>query len=100
MIPFTPSKKHAVANLDTIFFDKNNKTIVRISKKRLKIGDQPDVVTVTKKTTMQTTNEDPQFLASVRIPAMQAHADNVNKLVGDVEHYKERMLNMKGTLVK
>ena len=89
-----------MANLDTIFFEKNNKTIVRISKKRLKIGDQPDVVTITENTTMQATNEDPQFLPSVRIPAVQARLDNVNKLVGDVEHYKERMLNMKSTLVK
>ena len=55
---------------------------------------------ITEKTTMQATNEDPQFLPSVRIPAVQAHLDNVNKLVGDVEHYKERMLNMKSTLVK
>ena len=100
LVPFTPSKKHAVAILDTIFFNKNKKTIVRKSEKILKIGDQPDVVTVTARIVIQDTNEDPQFLASVRISAMQAHADNVNKLVGDVEQYKERMLNMKGTLVK
>ena len=55
---------------------------------------------VTDNTVMQGTNEDPQFLASVSIESVQANADNVNKLVGDVEHYKERMLNMKVTLIK
>ena len=84
-----------MTSLDTILFDKNNKTIVRRSLKRLKIGDQLDVFTVTENTIMQGTNEDPQFLASA-----QPNADNVNKLVGDAEHYKERMLKMKDTLVK
>ena len=52
------------------------------------------------KTIMQGTNEDPQFLASVRIAVAQENVDNVNKLVGDVENYKETMLKMKETLVK
>ena len=89
-----------MACLDTILFDKNKKTIVRRSEKRLNISDQPNVVTVTEKTVMQGTNEDPQFLASVSITSTQYNADNVNKLVGDVEHYKEIMLKMKDTLVK
>ena len=29
LVPFIPSKKHVVACLNTIFFDKNKKTIVR-----------------------------------------------------------------------
>ena len=36
LVPFIPSKKHTVANLNTILFDKNKKTIVIRSKKRLK----------------------------------------------------------------
>ena len=52
MVPFTPSKHHVVASLDMIFFDKNKKNIVRRSKKRLNIGDQPDAVTVIEKTVM------------------------------------------------
>ena len=52
LVPFTPSKHHAVACLDTIFFNPKKKTIVRILKKRLKVGTQPDVVTVTEKTIM------------------------------------------------
>ena len=33
LVPFTTSKHHAVACLDTIFFDKYKKDIVRRSKK-------------------------------------------------------------------
>ena len=36
----------------------------------------------------------------VSIADLQANVDNYNKLVGDAEHYKARMLNMKDTLVK
>ena len=39
LVPFTPSHKHIVAILDTIFFEKNKKRIVRRSEKRLKIVD-------------------------------------------------------------
>ena len=49
---------------------------------------------------MQGTNEDPQLLAMASIAATQTNKDNVSKLVEDVEHYKERMLKMKETLVK
>ena len=91
LVLFTPSKKHTVVNLDMILFEKNKKTIFIISEKRLKIGDQPDVVMVTEKNFMQGMNEDPQFLASINIKSTRDNADNVNKLVGDVE----RELNKK-----
>ena len=63
IIPFTSSKHHTVACLDTIFFDKAKKTIVRRSEKWLKIGTQADVVTVTKKNVVEGSNEDPKFLS-------------------------------------
>ena len=56
LVPFTPSKHHTVACLDTISFDKERKTIVRRSEKRLNIGTQPDVVTLTKKIVVEHTN--------------------------------------------
>ena len=49
---------------------------------------------------MQGTNQDPVFLASVNIAAAQANADNIGKLVENVEQYKEIMCKMKNTLVK
>ena len=43
---------------------------------------------VTEKTIMKGTNQDPVFLASVSVAATQYNADNVEKLVENVEHYK------------
>ena len=100
LVPFTPSHKHVMASLDTILFDKNKKRIARRSEKRLKIGDRPVEVMVTERTVMQGTDEDPQLLAMASMATVQANANNVNKLVEDVEHYKQRMLKMKETLVK
>ena len=88
LLLFTPSRYHAMACLDTIFFDKNRKTIVRISEKRLKIDTQPSVITVTEKTMVEKTNQEPKFLALVSIAATQANANNVDKLMEDADHYK------------
>ena len=88
LVPFTPSKHHAVACLDTIFFDPKKKTIVCRLEKRLRIDTQPEVVMTTDKIIVQDANQDPVFLASVIIAATQANADDVGKLVEDVEHYK------------
>ena len=67
--PFTPSKKHTVARLDTIIFDKTRNTMMRRSEKRLKMGTQADVVTVTENTIMEGTHKDRKFTASVNIAA-------------------------------
>ena len=56
LVPLTPSEHHTVACLDIIFFDKSMKTIVRRSEKRLNIGTQLDVITVTEKTVVEQTN--------------------------------------------
>ena len=48
--PFTPSKQHTFACLDTIFYDKTRKTITRRSEKRLKTSTHADMVIVTENT--------------------------------------------------
>ena len=98
--PFTPSKKHTVACLDTIFFYRTRKTITRRSEKGLKMGSQVDVVTVTENTIMEGTHKKPKFMASVNVAVSQASADNVVQLMENVEHQKEKMLKLKDTLVK
>ena len=49
LVPFTSSKHHGVACVDTIFFNPKKKSIVRRSKNRLKVSSQLHVVTVTEK---------------------------------------------------
>ena len=68
-MPFTLSKHHAVACMGTVIFDPKKKSIVQISEKRLKVGTQYDVVTMTEKTVMKDTNQDPVFLASINVTA-------------------------------
>ena len=49
LVPFTPSKQHTVACMDKVFFDPKRKTIVWRFEKKLRVGTQPEVVTVTEK---------------------------------------------------
>ena len=58
------------------------------------------MIIVTKKTFVEKTNQDPKFLALVSIATTQANADNVDKLIEVVYHYKENMIKMEDTLIK
>ena len=69
LTPFTPSKKHTVSCLYTIIVDKSRKTISRRSEKRLNMGTQADVVTVTESIIMEGTHKDLKFMTSVTIAA-------------------------------
>ena len=100
LTPFTPSKKHIMAHLDTIIFEKKRNIIMRRSEKILKMGTQVDVVTVTENTIMEGTHKDPKSMASVNIAAAQAGTDNVDRLIDDVYINKEKMLKLKDNLVK
>ena len=42
LVPFPPSKKHAVAFLDKVFFGPKQKTIFQRFKNKLKVGTQPN----------------------------------------------------------
>ena len=89
-----------MAFLDTILFDPKKKSIVWRSNKILKVGTQPKVVTVNEKSIMQGTNEDPQLMESISVATAQANANNIDKLMENVDQYKEKMIKMKDTLVK
>ena len=58
------------------------------------------MVTVTKNTIMEGTHKDPKFMASVNIAAVQANADNVDRLINDVDRNKENILKLNNNLVK
>ena len=69
MIPFTPYREKDVENVNTIFFNLDKKRIMRRKEKRMKMGDQPMAVMVTKETIMHRTDEDPQLLAMAGVAA-------------------------------
>ena len=100
LIPFIPYQEQAIADLNTIFFDKNNKRIVMRTKKRMDTGEKPIEVMVIKKIVIHGTNKDLKLLMMVGVASALANADNVGKMVDDIEQYKEKMSQMKETLRK
>ena len=61
---------------------------------------QTDMVIVIENTIMEGTHKDPKFMASVNIVAVQANANNVDRFMEDVEHHKEKILELKDSRVK
>ena len=100
LVSFTPSKKHAVACLDKVVFDPLRKTIVQRPEKKLKVGTQPEVITVTEKSVMKGTDDDPQLMALIDVAAAQENFYNVDRLKESVDQYKEKMVRVKDTLMK
>ena len=100
LTPFTPSKHHTMDCLGTIIFYMTRKAIIRSSEKILKMGTHTIVVTITENTIMEGTHKDSKFTASVKIAAAQASADNVDRLMNDMEQNKEKMMKLKDNLVK
>ena len=64
------------------------------------MGTHADVVAVMENTIMEGTHKDPKFTSSVKIAISQANADNVDKLMNDVERNKEKMFKLKDNFVK
>ena len=58
------------------------------------------MVIVTEDTIMEGTHKDPKFMALVNIAAAHATADNVNRLMDEVEHNKEKMFKLKDKVAK
>ena len=63
-------------------------------------GNQPVDIMVTKKTVLHRTNKDHKLLAVVGVASSLTNADNVNQMVHDIEQYKEKMSQVKETLMK
>ena len=55
------------------------------------MGTQDDLVTETKDTIMEGTKKYPKIMASVNIVAAQDSADNIDRLMEDIECNKENM---------
>ena len=81
LVPFKPSKQYDVACLEDIRFDPKMKSITWRIEKTLRIGTQPPVTIVTKRTIMKNVEEHPKKLASMGITNSYANAHNVDKLM-------------------
>ena len=57
-------------------------------------------VMVTEKMVVHGTNKDPKILAMEGVASALANVDNVEKMVDDMEQYKEKISQMRETLRK
>ena len=64
------------------------------------IEQRPIGVTVTEKIVVHGTNKDPKLLAMVGVALALTNADDVDKMVDDMEQYKEKMSQMRKNLRK
>ena len=80
LVPFNPSKNHVVSCLDKVVFNPKMKTIFWRSEKRLKVGTQLEVVTVTKIAVMKGIDKDTKLMALINIAVAQENVYNIDRL--------------------
>ena len=100
LVPFTPSKQYNVACLEYIRFDPKMKSITWRTEKTLRIGTRPTVTTLTERTVMKNVEEHPNQLDSMGIEHAYSNAHNVDRLLENIEQYKEKMVETKEVLMK
>ena len=69
------------------------------TKKRVETGKKHGFM-VTEKTVVHGTNKDPKILVRVGVASALENVDNVDKMLDDLEQYKEKISQMKETLKK
>ena len=94
-----PIEGEEVPNFNTIFYDKENKRIVKRTEKKVNTGGKLGVM-VTDKIVVHDTNKDPQLMARARVALTLAIEDNVDKIMIDLEQYQKRVTQLKETLNK
>ena len=97
LIPFIPSQEEEVADMNTMFYDKAKKRIVRRMEKKVDTGEKKGVM-VTEKTIVHGTNKDPRLMARAGVASALANEDNVDKIMTGLEQYQKKIAQMKETL--
>ena len=70
------------------------------TEKKVHIEKKHIGVMVTKKTVVHGSNKDPKLLARAGVASTLANVDNVDKIVDDLEQYKEKVSQTSETLNK
>ena len=100
LVPFTPSKLHEIECMKNVYFDPKINSIVWRIEKTLKMGIQPEITTVTKKTLLKDVEEDPKQMSSMGIATAHGNAHNIGKLTETLDRYKDKMVEIKEVLRK
>ena len=99
LIPFEQKKGEEVPDFNTIFYDKENKRIVKRTKRKVETGGLSGKM-INDTTIVYGTDRDPRF--TIRAGAALIHASeyNVDKIMIDLEQSKESSSQRKDTLRK
>ena len=84
LIPFTPTEEDEVPDLNTIFYDKAKKRIVKRIEKKVKTGGKRGVM-VTEKALDHGTDRDLRLMARASVAIALATEDNVDRIMTDLE---------------
>ena len=84
LIRFTPTEGDKVHDLNTIFYDKAKKRIVKRMEKKVNTGGNMGVM-VTEKEVVHGTDKDSQLMARVGVATALGTEDNVDIIMTDLE---------------
>ena len=84
LIPFTPTEEDEVPDLNTIFYDKSKKRIVKRTKKKVNTGGKRGVM-VTEKAVVHGTDKDLRLMERDGVATALATEGNVERIMIDLE---------------
>ena len=99
LIPFTPTEGEEFSDLNTIFYDKVEKRIVKRTEKNVNTGGKIGVM-VTEKVVVHGTDKDPQLMARAGVATTLDTEDNVDRIMTDLEQSQKKVTQLKETFKK
>ena len=90
LIPFTPTEGEEVHDLNTIFYDKVKKRIVKRMEKKVNTGGKTEVM-VTEKEVVHGTDKDLRLMERAGVAISLATEDNVDIIMTDLEQSQKKV---------
>ena len=97
LVPFVQKKGEEVPDFSTIYYDRATKRIMRRTEKKVEVKDLSGKM-VTDTAVMLGAYKDPLFTIRAGTALIDASADNINKLMFDLESVKKTSAQLKDTL--
>ena len=97
LVPFVQKKGEEVPDFSTVYYDRATKRIMRRTEKKVEAKDLSGKM-VTDTAVMLGTDKDPLFTIRAGTTLIDASADNINKLMIELESAKKTSAQLKDTL--
>ena len=99
LIPFMPTKGEEIPDFNTIFYDKENKRIVKRTEKKVDIEGKGGKM-VMNKTVLHGTHKDPCLIARDGVALNLVNEDNMDRIMTNLEQSWKNIAQLKETLKK